>query len=75
MYVKPGHLEKIKQGGLRPAAKVPYGLQDQYDVKLDEFYEDFTPIDGKDLITASQVVPVCKVVDGKKGVEMFGYKL
>ena len=70
MYVKPGHLEKIKQGGLRSAAKVPYGLQDQYDVKLEELYEDLTPIDGKDLITASQVVPVCKVgKDGKKVIK------
>ena len=53
-----------KQGGLRSAAKVPYGQQGQYEVQLTqfkcEFYEDRTPIDGKDLITASQVVPVCK---------------
>ena len=66
MYVKDGHLEKIKQGGLRPAVKVPYGLEDQYNVKLDELYEDLTPIDGKDLITASQIVPVCEVINGKK---------
>ena len=48
MNVKQGHLDKIKQGGLRPAAKVPCGLQDQYEVKWDVWLcEDLTPIMSK----------------------------
>ena len=33
---------------------------------LDELYEDCTPVDGHKLLTASQIVPVCVVEDGKK---------
>ena len=32
MYVKDGNIGKIKQGGLRPCAKIPYGLDDQFKV-------------------------------------------
>ena len=64
MFLKPGGLEKIQQSGCRPAAKVPYGLEDQFEEHLDKLYEDLTPIDGKDLITASQIVPVIETVNG-----------
>ena len=40
MILKPGGLEKIKQSGFRPAAKVPYGLEDQFEKHLDALYED-----------------------------------
>ncbi|MCP4238590.1 MAG: RNA-directed DNA polymerase, partial [Aestuariibacter sp.] len=64
MLLKPGGLDKIKRTGFRPAAKVPYGLEDQYSVHLDALYEDLTIIDGKDLITASQIVPVIETING-----------
>ena len=66
MYIKEGHLDNLKQVGIRPAVKIPYGLEDQYEAALDELYDDLTPIDGKYLITASQVVPVIQVVNGQK---------
>ncbi len=51
---------------VRPGAKIPYGMDDQYDIQLDKLYEDCVPVDGHGLITASQVVPVFVVKDGKK---------
>ena len=29
MYVKEGHKELLKKTGVRPAAKIPYGLDEQ----------------------------------------------
>ena len=49
MFVKDGHLELLKKTGVRPAAKVPYGLEDQYEQALDKLYEDCVPIDGHNL--------------------------
>ena len=43
---------------------------DPYDVKLDKLYEDYIPVDGHGLITASQVVPAFEVKDGKKIFKM-----
>ena len=34
LYVKDGHWDKLKKTGIRPPAKVPYGIQEQYDKKL-----------------------------------------
>ena len=64
MILKPGGLEKIKQSGFRPAAKFLYGLEAQFEEHLDRLYEDLVIVDGKDLITASQIVPVIEMVDG-----------
>ena len=69
MLVKEGHMEKLMKVGVRPPAKIPYGLEDQYNEKLDELLQDCVPIDGKDVIVASQVVPVCEVKDGKKVIK------
>ena len=44
MYIKEGHMELLKKSGVRPAAKVPYGLEEQYDVLLDKLYEDCIPV-------------------------------
>ena len=33
---------------------------------MDELLQDCVPVDGSDIIVASQVVPVCEVKDGKK---------
>ena len=66
MILKPGGLEAIKKSGVRPPAKCPYGLEDQFDRHLDALYEDLEIIDGKDLITASQIVPVVESVDGQR---------
>ena len=49
-----------------PAAKVLYGLEEEYEKALDVLYKDMVPIDGHELLTASQVVPVCEVRNGKK---------
>lgn len=64
MVLKPGGLEQIKKSGCRPVAKCPYGLEDQFDPLLDKLYEDLEIIDGKDLITASQIVPVIETKNG-----------
>ena len=56
MYVKDGHM-----CGMRPAAKIPYGLEEQYEAVLDDLYDDLVPVNDHELITASQVVPVCEV--------------
>ena len=69
MLVKEGHMEKLLQVGVRPPAKIPYGLEDQYNSKLDELLEDCVPVDGQDIIVASQVVPVCEMKDGKKVIK------
>ena len=66
MYIKEGHEEIIKRIGVLKAANIPYGLEEEYDKALNELYEDCVPIDGHELITASQVVPVCEVKNGKK---------
>ena len=67
MYIKDGHLDKLKQKGTRPPVKEPYGLEVEYNEKLDELLEDCIPIDGRDVIVASQVVPVCE--SGKDGTK------
>ena len=36
---------------------------------MDELYEVCIPVDGQEIIVASQVVPVCEVKDGKKGLK------
>ena len=69
MHIKPGHMEQVQNLGVGRPAKIPYGLEDDYNVLLDDLYEDCVPIDGHELITASQVVPVCVVKDGKKVIK------
>ena len=64
--VKEGMLDKVQQIGVRPPAKIPYGLEKQYNEKLDELMEDCIPCEGQDIFVASQLVPVCKIVDGVK---------
>ena len=66
IFIKEGHYDLIKKIGVRPAAKVPYGLEEEYEKALDVLYEDMVPIDGHELLTASQVVPVCEIKNGKK---------
>ena len=51
--------------GVKPPEREPYGLEDHYNAKLDELLEDFVPVNGQDIIVASQVVPVCEVKYGK----------
>ena len=68
MFIKDGHLDQIKRTGIRPAAKIPYGLEEQYEKALDELYEDCVPVDGHELIAASQVVPVCQIKEGEEVV-------
>ena len=72
MHVKPGHEDALRSVGLRPPAKVAYGLQKEVDEKIDEMYDTFwIPIDGRELMVASQVVPVVKKKsDGKKNVRL-----
>ena len=76
MHVKPGHEDALRSVGLRPPTKVAYGLQNEVNVKVDKMYDTFwVPIDGRELMVASQVVPVVKnknkvKPDGKKDVRM-----
>ena len=66
MFIKEGHMEALSKVGVRPAAKIPYGLEEEYERALDELYEDCVPVDGHEIMVASQVVPVCEVKNGKK---------
>ena len=66
MFVKEGHMDALRKVGVRPAAKKPYGMEEAYERALDELYEDCVPVDGHEIIVASQVVPVCEVKNGKK---------
>ena len=52
-------MEELLKNGVRPAAREPYGLEGPYYKKLDELLEDCVPIDGHEVLVASQVVPVC----------------
>ena len=40
MLVIEGHMEKLMKVGVRPPTKIPYGLEDQYNEKLDELLQD-----------------------------------
>ena len=66
MHAKPGHMDDLYRVGLRPCAKVPYGIQDEMEAKWDDFYETHTSVDGRDLFVASQVVPVVRNKEGEK---------
>ncbi|MCP4393107.1 MAG: hypothetical protein GY804_02400, partial [Alphaproteobacteria bacterium] len=66
VVLKPGGLEQIIKSGPRPQAKIPYGLDDQFEPMLDKLYEDLDPIDGQNLITASQIVPVIVNKNGER---------
>ena len=66
ILIKEGHMEKLLKVGVRPPSKIPYGLENEYNEKLDDLLQDCEPIDGKDVIVASQVVPVVEVKNGKK---------
>ena len=63
MTLKPGGLEQIKKSGVRPPAKCPFGLEEEFEKHLDALYQDLEIVDGTNLITASQIVPV---IDRKK---------
>ena len=69
MLVKEGRMDKLLEVGVRPPAKIPYGMEEEYNKKLDELLEDCVQVDGQDIIVASQVVPVCEVKDGKKVIK------
>ena len=67
MYLKPGHKSSL---GVRPAAKVPHGIQKEFDAELDKLYETCVPVDGRGLLAASQVVPVVRIKDGKRKIRL-----
>ena len=69
LLIKKGHMEELLKIGATPAAREPYGMEDAYNEKLDELLEDCIPIDGHDVIVASQVVPVCEAKDQKKSLK------
>ena len=58
MFIKEGHMDALRKVGVRPAAKKPYGLEEEYERALDELYEDCVPVDGHEIMVACQVVPV-----------------
>merc|ERR1712082_9602 len=69
MQLKPGGLEEIRKSGPRPVAKIPFGLEEQFREHLDKLYEDLDIIDGKDLITALQIVPVIETKNGVRNLK------
>ena len=40
MTLKPDGLEQIKKSGVRPPAKCPFGLEEQFEKHLDALYQD-----------------------------------
>ena len=66
LFIKEGHEEALKKKGVRPPARVPHGLIDEYDEKLDKMLENMTQVNGHEITVASQIVPVCETVNGKK---------
>ena len=69
MHIKEGHMEELLKNGIRPAAREPFGLEDSYNEKVDELLEDCVPIDGHEVLVASQVVPVCETKKQVKAVK------
>ena len=69
MTLKPDGFEQIKKSGVRPPAKCPFGLEEQYERHLDALYKDLEIIDGQDLITASQIVPVIETKNGHRNLK------
>ena len=67
--VKDDHMDKLMKVGVRSPPKIPYGMEDEYNAKLDELLEDCVPVNGQDIIVASQVVPIYEVRDGKKVIK------
>ena len=55
MFIKEGHYDELVKIGAKSAAKEPHGLETQYNAALDDLLEDCVPIDGHDVIVASQV--------------------
>ena len=66
MYIKDGHMEELMKIGARPAAREPFGLETEYNAALDDLLEDCVPIDGHDVLVASQVVPIRESKNKKK---------
>ena len=67
IHLKPGHEKFLK---VMPYAKVPHGIKDDFEEKLDKLYDTGTPVDGLGLQVASQVVPVTSYKDGKRKLRL-----
>ena len=59
-------MEELLKVGVRPPAREPYDLEEEYERALDKLYEDCIPVDSHDIFIASQIVQVCEVKNGKK---------
>ena len=64
-----GH-EKFLQ--VLPCAKVPYGIEDQFNEELEKLTKNCISVDGRGLKVASQIVPVVKKKDNKLKVRLCG---
>ena len=62
------HLKEGAKLKVMPAAKVPVGIQQEYNLELDKLYQEGTPVDGPGIKVESQIVPVVKIKDNKKKV-------
>ena len=62
------HLEEDAQLKVMPAAKVPVGIQSEFNAELKKMYELGESVDGPGIRVASQIVPVVKLKDGVKKV-------
>ena len=67
IHIKPGHEQFLKVLG---PAKVPHGLKDEYEPKLDVMYETGNPVDGRGLKVATPVVPVVTQKNGKRKLRL-----
>ena len=67
--IMPGHEKFLK---VLPCAKVPYGVEDQFNEELDKLTKNCISVDGRGLKVASQIVPVVKKKDNKLKVRLCG---
>ena len=65
----PGHEKFLK---VYPCAKVPHGIATEFKQELDKLNETCTPVDGRGLKVATQIVPVVKKKDGNIKVRLCG---
>ena len=63
IHLKEGHEKYLK---VMPPAKVPYGIEPEFNIKLKELMETHIPVDGIKLKCASQLVPVMRHRDKSK---------
>ena len=67
--IMEGHEQYLK---VLPCAKVPHGIEGQFNEELANLTKNCIPVDGRGLKVASQIVPVVKKKDKKLKVRLCG---